>query len=141
MSVTGILRDENWNLPARGKTADRRPIFHWIPTFDQPLSPVRVLVKTNDALLRGAITSKVTIKRIKKRMWVTPPISSSGARALLAKTLQTTGMARTAHVRSVPCHLSGIYVSSLKIIRPCMIVPSKKTGCAQVAIQANTWRT
>jgi hypothetical protein len=129
------------NLPPRGNTADRRPIFHWTPALDQPLSPVRVWVKTNDAGLRGAITAKVTINRIKKRMCVTPPISSRGARALLAKTLQATGMARTAHVRSVPCHLLGVYVSSLKIIKPCIIVPIKKTGCAQVAIQANTYET
>jgi hypothetical protein len=68
VSASGLSATEELNLPARGKTADRRPIFHWTPTFDQPLSPERVWVKTNDAVLRGAMTTKVTIKRIKKRM-------------------------------------------------------------------------
>jgi hypothetical protein len=68
VSASRLSAREELNLPPRGKTADRRPIFHWTPTFDQPLTPERVWVKTNDAVLRGAITTKVTIKRIKNRM-------------------------------------------------------------------------
>jgi hypothetical protein len=61
-----------------------------------------VVAKTKSAELRGEKTTKTTIKTTKRAMWSMPPMTSKGARTLLAKMLQKTGRARIAHANRVP---------------------------------------
>jgi hypothetical protein len=78
-------------------------------------------VKTNNPVLRGAIMTTAMTKRIKKGMHTTSPITAGDIRARFVTRLQATGIAKTAHARSVLYHPFGIYVSLSKIIKPCFI--------------------
>ena len=70
--------------------------YHWIPGDFHPLKPVNVVVKTKDAGLRGAIAPNTITIIKKKRMFATPPASSSCTSIFLAKMLHSNGSTITA---------------------------------------------
>jgi hypothetical protein len=93
---------EAGDLPARGKAPESNPTHHSTPELFQPLWPVMVVAKTKSAELLGEKTTKTTMKTTKRAMWRMPPMTSKGARTLLAKMLQKRGRARIAHANKVP---------------------------------------
>ena len=82
------------NLPANTAPIDNKPMHHWTPSLSQPLFPKKEVVNTNSGVLLFAVVARVTMVTMKKMMWRIPPMISTTARILRAKTLAQKGIRR-----------------------------------------------
>lgn len=90
-----------------GKVTVSRPRLKATPGFSQPLRLFVNVLKTYDAELRSARTTKVMMETMKKTTWQMPPTISSVLSIFLNQKFHTTGMTTNAHMIKVPCQRWG----------------------------------
>jgi hypothetical protein len=126
------------DVPARGVITPRRPIENTTPEFCHPLKPSTKVSHTKKLGFRGARMTKTAIVTGRKTTCMIPAATSMPPRTRRAKILMMMGMIATAHISSVPRHLTSSYVGSASTTMPWIWVPIKYGAMQTRADQEKT---
>ena len=105
------------------------------PTVGQP-DPLSLKVrKTSLALTLGARTTMTMMIGKKAKKWAVTNMPSASGRCLTPKILNAPMPRAAAKMKSVACHLVGVYASSLMTMTDCMMTPTSQQLRATILCQ------